>query len=171
MSSPKSEYMSKLNELGIQAFFIVSENGFPIIDRIYNPSDLGVSGNRVETLTSMMSTVVRFNQNLIQNGLLSDIGLHTSRIFFDYLQEIIFVLLVDENSLAHYELFNVQTILKGTISNVKSLFQSKLGMDDGIEDPDMMDIESLKENFGKDILEKVDEMIYTSYTELLQALL
>ena len=156
--------LEKIKELGIQGFFIVTENGLPVLDRVYT-TDL-TSDKRVETLTSMMSTVVRFNHQLVQDGLLTDIGLQTSRIYFDFIKEIIFVLVVEENqALLNYKLIDIQTLLKGTISNIKSLFQVKFGE---IADFDAMDVFMLQEIFGEDILEKVDKMIISSYTELLK---
>ena len=152
--------------MGIQAFFIVSEAGFPLVDRVYRQT-IFRQGGRVETVTSMMSTVVRMNHQLVQDTLLSDIGLHTSRIFFDFIQELIFVLIVDENTLMKLELFNLQTIMKGTIANVKSLFQAKLANDV----MELMDIESIREKFGENILNEIDEMIYNSYNQLLNALI
>lgn len=109
----------------------------------------------------MMSTVVRFNHQLVQDGLLTDIGLQTSRVYFDFIKEIIFVLLVEEHKILEYKLTDIQTLLKGTISNIKSLFQVKF---DKIDDPNTLDIFLLKEIFGEDISEKVDEMLLSSYT-------
>ena len=169
MPDDENDLLSKLESIGIQAFFIVTENGFPVIDRVYQPAELGIKGGRVETLTSMMSTVVRFNHQLVEEGLLSDIGLHTSRIYFDFLRGLIFVLMVDESTIVNHHLYNIQTLLKGTISNVKTMFQAKLGEE--IEDPDLIDVETLSSIFGDDFLVKVDEELFKSYTELLQHLL
>lgn len=153
--------VEKIKLLGIQGFFIVTENGLPVLDRIYTEN---IVNGRVETLTSMMSTVVKFNHQLVQDGLLTDIGLQTKRIYFDFVKEIIFVLVVEEKSVLNYKLLDIQTLLKGTISNIKSLFQVKFGE---ISDPDALDIFMLKEIFGDDILIKVDEMLLSSYTQLL----
>ena len=151
----------KIKEMGIQGFFIVTENGLPILDRIYTED---MVNGRVETLTSMMSTVVKFNHQLVQDGLLTDIGLQTKRIYFDFIKEIIFVLVVQEKKILNYKLIDIQTLLKGTISNIKSLFQVKFG---DINDPDTLDIFELKDIFGEDILDKVDSMILSSFTQLL----
>lgn len=151
----------KIKELGIQGFFIVTENGLPVLDRVY--SDNIVNG-RVETLTSMMSTVVKFNHQLVQDGLLTDIGLQTKRLYFDFIKEIIFVLVIEEKTVLNYKLIDIQTLLKGTISNIKSLFQVKFG---DINDPDTLDIFELQEIFGDDITDKVDSMILSSFTQLL----
>jgi hypothetical protein len=164
MNSPN--LLSKFKELGIQGFFIVTDNGLPILDRVYT-TEITSSGG-VETLTSMISTVVQFNHKLVQDGLLTDIGLQTSRIYFDFIKEIIFVLLVEEKSLLNYKLLDVQTLLKGTISNIKSLFQVKFGQ---ISDPDALDIFALKEIFGENILEKIDQMIHTSFIDLLNMMI
>ena len=158
------EQTEEIKNLGIQGFFIVTENGLPVLDRLYN-ADL--SSNRVETLTSMMSTVVKFNHQLVQDGLLTDIGLQTSRIYFDFIKEIIFVLVVEEKTVLNLKLIDIQTLLKGTISNIKSLFQVKFG---DINDPDALDIFMLKEIFGEDILQKVDSMILSSFNELIESL-
>ena len=159
----KSETYLELYKLGIQGFFIVTENGLPILDRIY--TDEIAKAGRIETLTSMMSTVVKFNHQLVQNGLLTDIGLQTSRIYFDFIKEIIFVLMVEEKNVLQYKLLSIQTLLKGTMANVKSLFQAKFGE---IEDPDMLDAFGLKDIFGDDIIDRIDDMILKSYTDLLQ---
>ena len=156
---PKEE----IKELGIQGFFIVTENGLPVLDRMY---ETGIANGRVEKLTSMMSTVVKFNHQLVQDGLLTDIGLQTSRIYFDFIKEIIFILVVEEKSVLEYKLFNIQTLLKGTISNIKSLFQVKFGE---IEDPNALDIFTLQEIFGNDIEEKIDKMLLSSFTQLKEA--
>lgn len=160
----QSSQLSKIKDLGIQGFFIVTENGLPVLDRLYNED---LSSNRVETLTSMMSTVVKFNHQLVQDGLLTDIGLQTSRIYFDFIKEIIFVLVVEENKVLNLKLIDIQTLLKGTISNIKSLFQVKFG---DINDPDAMDIFMLQEIFGEDIIQKVDSMILTSFNKLIETL-
>ena len=154
------ERIEKIRELGIQGFFIVTENGLPVLDRVYTTE---IVNGRVETLTSMMSTVVKFNHQLVQESLLTDVGLQTSRLYFDFIKEIIFVLVCEEKSLLSYKLLDIQTLLKGTISNIKSLFQVKFG---DINDPDALDIFLLKEIFGEDILDKVDEMLFSSYTQL-----
>ena len=156
---PKEE----IKELGIQGFFIVTENGLPVLDRMY---ETGITNGRVEKLTSMMSTVVKFNHQLVQDGLLTDIGLQTSRIYFDFIKEIIFILVVEEKSVLEYKLFNIQTLLKGTISNIKSLFQVKFGE---IEDPNALDIFTLQEIFGNDIEDKIDKMLLSSFTQLKEA--
>lgn len=151
----------KIKELGIQGFFIVTENGLPVLDRVYTET---IVNGRVETLTSMMSTVVKFNHQLVQDGLLTDIGLQTKRLYFDFIKEIIFVLVVEEKKVLNYKLIDIQTLLKGTISNIKSLFQVKFG---DLDDPDTLDIFELKEIFGEDIFDKVDSMILSSFTQLL----
>ena len=114
----------------------------------------------------MMSTVVKFNHQLVQDGLLTDIGLQTSRIYFDFIKEIIFILVVEEKSVLEYKLFNIQTLLKGTISNIKSLFQVNFGE---IEDPNALDIFTLQEIFGNDIEDKIDKMLLSSFTQLKEA--
>ena len=73
------ERIEKIRELGIQGFFIVTENGLPVLDRVYTTE---IVNGRVETLTSMMSTVVKFNHQLVQESLLTDVGLQTSRYNF-----------------------------------------------------------------------------------------
>lgn len=153
--------VEKIKSLGIQGFFIVTENGLPVLDRVYTDD---VVNGRVETLTSMMSTVVKFNAQLVQDGLLTDVGLQTKRLYFDFIKEIIFVLVVEEKRVLNLRLIDIQTLLKGTISNIKSLFQVKFGE---ISDPDALDIFSLQEIFGEDILEKVDAMLLSSYTQLM----
>ena len=156
-------------DLGIQAFFIVSDNGFPLLNRLYKATELGLEGeDRVETLTSMISTVVRFNQQLVKDGLLSDIGLLTSRIYFDYLGTIIFVLMVDEHSLLNKQLSNIQSLLKGTISNIKTKFQAELKRD--LNDPEILNFELLQEIFGDDVITVIDEYVYKSYKSLSNAL-
>ena len=151
------EKEEKIRELGIQGFFIVTDNGLPILDRLYTQE---IVNGKVETITSMMSTVVKFNHQLVLESLLTDVGLQTSRLYFDFIKEIIFVLVVEEKKLLQYKLVD---ILKGTISNIKSLFQVKFG---DISDPDALDIFSLKEIFGEDIVDKVDDMIITAFTQL-----
>ena len=123
----------------------------------------GITNGKIEHLTSMMSTVVRFNHQLVQDGLLTDIGLLTSRLYFDFIKEIIFVLMVEEKSLLGYKLNEIQTLLKGTISNIKSLFQVKF---DRIDDPDVLDIFRLKEIFGVDITQKFDDMLLSSFISI-----
>lgn len=159
-SNKMADSAEKIKKLGIHGFFIVTENGLPVLDRMY--ADNMVDG-RVETLTGMMSTVVKFNHKLVKDGLLSDIGLQTSRIYFDFINSLIFVLVIEEKTILNYKLIDIQTLLKGTISNIKSLFQVKFG---DISDPDALDIFSLKEIFGEDILNKVDQMILSSFIQL-----
>ncbi len=159
-SKNKLRSSDKIRNLGIHGFFIVTENGLPVLDRMYI-NDM-VNG-RVETLTSMMSTVVKFNHQLVLDGLLTDIGLQTTRYYFDFIKELIFVLVVEEKNILNYKLIDIQTLLKGTISNIKSLFQVKFGE---IRDPDALDIFTLKEIFGEDIMERVDNMILSSFTQL-----
>lgn len=156
-------------DFGIQAFFIVTDNGLPLLNRVYKATELGLEGDdKVESLTSMISTVVRFNQQLVKDGLLSDIGLLTSRIYFDYLESIIFVLMVDERSLLEKRLSDIQILLKGTISTVKTKFQAELKRDLNV--PETLTIELLQEIFGKDVVSVIDEYVYSSYKSLSNAL-
>jgi len=157
-------HLDIMKELGIQGFFIVTENGLPILDRMYVED---ITSERVEKLTSMMSTVVRFNHQLVTDGLLTDIGLQTSRVYFDFIKEIIFVLVVEEKTILSFKLLDIQTLLKGAISNIKSLFQVKFGE---ISDPDALDVFMLKEIFGEDIITKVDNMLVSSFTQLRDSL-
>lgn len=158
------EFKVKLAELGLQAFFVVSENGLPILERIYSPTDLSLKGEEPHSLSGMMSTIVKF-ANDISDGLVSDIGLMASRLYFDFFSDLLFVVLFDEKQLLHHKLMNIQTLLKGTVSSIKTVFQVYLG-EDTMETTDLYMLREEWEKLGPTI----DRMLLDQHEEILQML-
>ena len=114
------DYGTDLNALGIKAFIIITKNGIPVMERIYdNNLDIGTD---TFLTAGFLSAFARFADEQV-SGLLSDIGLHTYRLFFDYSEHLLFLLVYDEIKLNKLPVGKFLMLFKGTMSEIKSLIR------------------------------------------------
>ncbi|MFW9928672.1 MAG: hypothetical protein ACFFD1_04715 [Candidatus Thorarchaeota archaeon] len=169
-----------LANFGVFGLYILTREGLPLVERNYK-SILGGNQKEVTGLTfgsdtllvaGFFSAIAKFATEKI-SGLLSDIGLHVLRLFFDFTEELIFILVFDELKLQELPFYEIRTMLKGTLSQVKSIFETYFGEDK--EDGKPSDIEILSKNIAelerlRDSLTRlypqIDRLIHKSYREV-----
>ena len=115
------EVRKALYEQGIEGFIILTRNGLPVLERFYNENESYKLGDSVLT-AGFLSALTRFIDDHVA-GLLSDIGMHVYRLFFDYNEDLLFLIVYDEYKLSSLPLNEFLTLFKGTLSEIKSTFR------------------------------------------------
>ena len=92
------EIRNALYNLGIEGFLILTRNGIPVLERFYNEKESYILCDSVLTAW-FLSALTRFIDDHVA-GLLSDIGIHVYRLFFDYNEDLLFVIVYDEFKLS-----------------------------------------------------------------------
>ena len=159
------EIRNALYEKGIEGFLILTRNGLPVLERFYNENELYKLGDSVLT-AGFLSALTRFIDDHVA-GLLSDIGMHVYRLFFDYNDDLLFVLVYDEYKLSSLPLSEFLTLFKGTLSEIKSTFRELTGEFDikkFVDNPFKLDKFS---EFLEELGPKFDRIIYKSHVMLM----
>lgn len=161
-----------LKELGIKGFMILTKAGIPIIERIYD-SNLDLGSDPLIT-AGFLSAFARFADEHV-SGLLSDIGLHTYRLFFDYSESLLFLLIYDEMKMSNLPISKFLMLFKGTLSEIKSSireFEGDLGSEE-ISFQKLLENPKSLENMSN-ILETVapqfDRILFKSHNLLMDLL-
>ena len=115
------EVRKALYESGIEGFLILTRNGLPVLERFYNENESYKLGDSVLT-AGFLSALTRFIDDHVA-GLLSDLGMHVYRLFFDYNEDLLFILVYDEYKLSSLPFSELLTLFKGTLSEIKSTFR------------------------------------------------
>ena len=116
-----SDIKKSLLAQGVEGFIILTRNGLPVLERFYNEDEAYKLGDSVLT-AGFLSAFTRFVDDHVA-GLLSDIGLHTYRLFFDYTEELLFLIIYDEYKLSGLPIQEFLTLFKGSLSEIKSTFR------------------------------------------------
>lgn len=116
MNDEAEPIKSKLQHLGILGIFILTRDGMPLLVREYNPVPFAKEPLLVG---GFLSAFGKFATEEV-SGLLSDIGLHTARLFFDYTEDLLFLLAIDEMHVQSLPTTEVRMVTKGSLSEVKS---------------------------------------------------
>lgn len=160
------EIRKQLFECGIEGFLILSRNGLPVLERFYNENQSYKLGDSVLT-AGFLSALTRFIDDHVA-GLLSDIGVHVYRLFFDYNEDLLFVLVYNEFKLSNLPHSEFLTLFKGTLSEIKSTFRELTTEFDGmrslVENPFKLDKFS---EFLDEIGPQLDRIIYKSHNLLM----
>ena len=113
-----------------------------------------------------LSALTRFIDDHVA-GLLSDVGMHVYRLFFDYNEDLLFLIVYDEYKLSSLPLSEFLTLFKGTLSEIKSTFReltTEFEIHSMVDNPFKLDKFSA---FLKEIGPKFDRIIYKSHLLLL----
>ena len=160
-----TEVRKALYERGIEGFLILTRNGLPVLERFYNENESYKLGDSVLT-AGFLSALTRFIDDHVA-GLLSDIGVHVYRLFFDYNEEMLFIIVYDEYKLSNLPLSEFLTLFKGTLSEIKSTFRELTGefeLKTLVENPFRLDKFS---EFLNEIGPKFDRIIFKSHNMLM----
>ncbi|OLS19467.1 MAG: hypothetical protein HeimC3_45470 [Candidatus Heimdallarchaeota archaeon LC_3] len=171
---------AELANFGIFGLYILTREGLPLIERNYKslPGQSRKDGNNTVfgsdslLVAGFFSAIAKFASEKI-SGLLSDIGFHTIRLFFDFTEELIFILVFDEMKLQMLPFFEIRTVCKGTISQVKQIFETYFSdeKDSGDKSPisqitrNMADLERLRDSFSK-LYPQIDRILHKSFREV-----
>ena len=162
MKNLSVDYYQKLHDLGLQAFLIVTLDGLPICRRIYDNTislDMKNDQKSIENLTGVMSTLVKFANDLTKS-LVTDLGLHTMRIYFDFFSDFLMCIMFNEKRLLEMKLKDIQLLMKGTLSEEKDIFMVHLR-----EQPQDSATEDLI--YYRDLMDQInpllDEILYDSF--------
>ena len=160
----------KLSSLGVKGFIVITKDGIPVLERIYDSSmDLGTD---TFLTAGFLSAFARFADEHV-SGLLSDVGLHTYRLFFDYTEHLLFLLIYDEMKMGNLPVSNFLMLFKGTMSEIKSLLieffadQSDISLRQMIENP--KSLEALSKML-ETVSPQFDRILYKSHTMLIEML-
>lgn len=159
------EIRKALYEAGIEGFIILTRNGLPVLERFYNENESYKLGDSVLT-AGFLSALTRFIDDHVA-GLLSDVGMHVYRLFFDYNEDLLFLIVYDEYKLSNLPFTELLTLFKGTLSEIKSTFREltiEFEIHDMVENPFKLDRFSA---FLQTIGPKFDRIIYKSHQLLL----
>ena len=104
------EVRKALYESGIEGFLILTRNGLPVLERFYNENESYKLGDSVLT-AGFLSALTRFIDDHVA-GLLSDLGMHVYRLFFDYNEDLLFILVYDEYKLSSLQFSELLTLFK-----------------------------------------------------------
>ncbi len=115
------EVRKSLYKSGIEGFIILTRNGLPVLERFYNDNESYKLGDSVLT-AGFLSALTRFIDDHVA-GLLSDLGMHVYRLFFDYNEDLLFIIVYDEYKLSSLPMLELLTLFKGTLSEIKSTFR------------------------------------------------
>jgi predicted regulator of Ras-like GTPase activity (Roadblock/LC7/MglB family) len=158
----------KLNLLGIKGFIIITKDGIPVIERIYDETlDIGTD---TFLTAGFLSAFARFADEHV-SGLLSDIGLHTYRLFFDYDEHLMFLLIYDEMKMSDLPVSEFLMLFKGTMSEIKSLIreffleESRSSLKKMIENPKSLEaLSSMLQNVSP----QFDRILFKSHNMLMK---
>ena len=159
------EVRKALYEKGIEGFIILTRNGLPVLERFYNESESYKLGDSVLT-AGFLSALTRFIDDHVA-GLLSDLGMHVYRLFFDYNEDLLFIIVYDEYKLNSLPLSNFLTLFKGTLAEIKSTFREltiEFDIHGMIDNPFKLDKFSA---FLDEVGPKFDRIIYKSHNLLM----
>lgn len=161
------DYIDELQKLGFQGFFILTKDARPIVFRSYSDLLPPINDKSSHEISGLIATMIQIAGQLSQHlGLLRDVALHTFRLFIDYWDNLIFVLVFDEQHYMDFKTSDVLLLMKGTISLVKESFQIVISESDTFESTDLL---VLQEHISS-VLETIDSVLYESYTKMLQTL-
>lgn len=160
------EIRKALYEKGIEGFIILTRNGLPVLERFYNENQDYKLGDSVLT-AGFLSALTRFIDDHVA-GLLSDIGMHVYRLFFDYNEDLLFLIVYDEYKLNNLPLSEFLTLFKGTLSEIKSSFRELTGefnLNGLTDNPFKLDKFS---EFLEDMGPRFDRIIFKSHNMLME---
>ena len=160
------EIRNALYNLGIEGFLILTRNGLPVLERFYNENESYKLGDSVLT-AGFLSALTRFIDDHVA-GLLSDIGIHVYRLFFDYNEDLLFVIVYDEFKLSNLPHSEFLTLFKGTLSEIKSTFReltTEFDVKSLVDNPFKLD--KLSAFLEEDLGPKFDRVIYKSHNLLM----
>ncbi|HKZ39653.1 MAG TPA: hypothetical protein VJ044_01755 [Candidatus Hodarchaeales archaeon] len=159
-----------LENSGIRGIFIITNDGFPLIVREYgDPIKATISEQFL--LSGFLSAVSRFVIDQVA-GLLSDMGLHTLRLFFDYTEELIFLMAVEEARIQLLSTYELRTLFKGTLAEAKSAISEYFsGYSESIaslvKNPEAF--EKIRQDLST-VGIAIDRLVYKSYNEMMEML-
>ena len=119
----------------------------------------------IENLSGVISTLVKFANDL-NNSLVTDLGLHTFRIFFDFFSDFMIFILFEEKKLLDVKLRNIQVLMKGTLSDIKDVFMVHL-REQPLDSPD--DLVSYRDLIDR-ISDTIDQILYDSFKRALRTI-
>ncbi|MHA2364194.1 MAG: hypothetical protein ACXAC7_09570 [Candidatus Hodarchaeales archaeon] len=168
MTKDPEEISKELVQLGIRGIFIITRDGLPILVRRYAKTAKFFEEDPT-LLSGFLAGLGNFADDQI-SGLLSDIGLHTIRLFFDYTEHIIFLLAFDEMKLLELPAHMTRTLVKGSMAEIKSSIQEFFSdVDETIseiaENPRLF--KRVRESLAE-IGPVLDRILYKSHLELLK---
>jgi len=169
MNLDPKEMQEKLRDLGIRGVLIITRNGMPLLVRSFVKEGDQIFGKDPALFSGFLAGLGRFADDQIQ-GLLSDIGLHTVRLFFDYTEEMIFLLAFDEIKLTVLPGYEVRTLVKGTMAEIKSALQDYFAdvdksIEEIVKDPKLFEHHRDSLNAIGEVLERI---LYKSHLEILK---
>lgn len=171
-----TQVKADLSNFGIYSLYILTREGLPLIERNYKGSSNSTFGSDSLLVAGFFSAIAKFASEKI-SGLLSDIGFHTIRLFFDFTEELIFILVFEEMKLQELPFYDIRMMIKGTISQIKGIFGSYFGEEtsDGEQtdiekiSKNMPELERIRENFKK-LYPQIDRILHKSYREVIDLL-
>jgi hypothetical protein len=167
-----TQIKSDLSDFGIYGLYILTREGLPLVERNYKDDTHTTFGSDSLLVAGFFSAIAKFASDKI-SGLLSDIGFHTIRLFFDFSEDLFFILVFDEMKLQGYPFTDIRTMCKGTTSQIKAIFESYFSEDSSEDEPtdiemisqDMRKLERLRENFSR-MYPQVDRILHKSFREV-----
>ena len=91
MSTSTQDIKEKLLELGIRGLLIITRYGLPFLVRPYLKNEKEpIFGHESTLFSGFLAGLGKFADDQTA-GLISDIGLHNIRLFFDYTEDLIFL--------------------------------------------------------------------------------
>ncbi|MHA2362551.1 MAG: hypothetical protein ACXAC7_01240 [Candidatus Hodarchaeales archaeon] len=156
----KINHLKALCDLGMQGFLMVSRDGFPLIERSYQSEESLKDHQEVENYSAVVTAIIKFANDLTK-GLISDMGLHTSRLYFDFFSDyFVLIIIFDESKLLHFRLHEIQMLMKGTLSAIKDAFIIHLG-EPGFDSADLI----LYKDKMEELSSTFDEILYDSFIQ------
>lgn len=165
MVPPGSAVCAKMLQLGINGIFVLTRNGSPLLIRDYR-NNLDQEGADLR-LIGFLSAFSRFAFEET-DGLISDLGMHTTRLFFDFSEDILYLLSLDELVMQHYPFHQLRTLLKGTLREIKIIERDLFSNDSESVDQLVRDVgyyKHLRQTYDE-LGPHIDTLVLKSYEEL-----
>jgi hypothetical protein len=167
-----TQIKADLSDFGIYGLYILTREGLPLVERNYKGDSKTTFGSDSLLVAGFFSAIAKFASEKI-SGLLSDIGFHTIRLFFDFTEELIFILVFEEMKLQVLPFYDIRMMIKGTTSQIKAIFESYFGEEGSEDSPtdievitkNMKKLEKIRENFSK-LYPQIDKLLHKSYREV-----
>lgn len=166
------DYVKELEKLGFEGFFVFTKNARPILLRSYSDTLPPITDKTSHEIAALISSMIKIAEQLSQHlGLLRDVALHTFRLFIDYWDDIIFVLVFNERHYLEYRTSELLLLMKGTISLVKEIFHVVISEAQNFGSQDLLTLPELAEQERfQPILETVDRVLHESYFKMIESL-
>ncbi|HKZ39364.1 MAG TPA: hypothetical protein VJ044_00290, partial [Candidatus Hodarchaeales archaeon] len=164
------QVQKKLHDFGIRGVLVITRDGMPVLVREYGDPIETTMGDRT-LVSAFFSAMAHFADENI-SGLLSDIGMHTLRFFFDHTEDLLFLLAVDEVKITLFSTYELRTLLKATLAEIKiDIIEFFINKGDSIEDVtrDPQKFEKARNELSS-IGPSLDKILHKSYLKALKLL-